>query len=98
MFFQKLSAEQAKEKDQEKWHCILKELDSNLKNDNYDAALQSVDKFESECKSPEFRLQALMKRAQGSFEAWKHTSKGRINVLNREINQVFSFFTFLIAI
>ena len=85
-FFQKLSAEQAKEKDQEKWFSIVKEFDSNLKNDNYDTALQSVDKYESECKSPEFRLQALMKRAKGSFEAWKHTSKGRINALNREIN------------
>jgi len=68
-----------------------------LKNGNYDAALQVVDKFESECKSPEFRLKALMKKARGSFEAWKHTSKGEINVLNREINKAFSFFYFLIA-
>ncbi|XP_020629551.1 probable ATP-dependent RNA helicase DDX60 [Orbicella faveolata] len=65
--------EQAKEKDQEKWHSIFKKFDSNLKNGNYDAALQVVDKFESECKSPEFRLKALMKKARGSFEAWKHT-------------------------
>ena len=84
--FSKFFAEQAKEKDQEKWHSVLKEFDGNLKSDNYDTALQLVDKYASECKSPEFRLHAFMKRAQGSFEAWKHTSKGIVNVLNREIN------------
>ncbi|XP_015768450.1 PREDICTED: probable ATP-dependent RNA helicase DDX60 [Acropora digitifera] len=65
--------ELAKEKDQEKWHSILKEFKSNLKNENYDTALQVVEKYESKCKSPEFRFKALMKRARGSFEAWKHT-------------------------
>ncbi|KAK2572321.1 putative ATP-dependent RNA helicase DDX60 [Acropora cervicornis] len=65
--------EQAREKDQEKWRSIFKEFESNLKNHNYDTALQLVEKYESKCKSFEFRLQALMKRAQGSFEAWKHT-------------------------
>ena len=89
---------QAKEKDQEKWHSIFKDFESNLKNHNFDTALQVVEKYESECKSPEFRLQALMKRARGSFDAWKHTSKGEINVLSREISKVaFSFFSFLIA-
>ncbi|KAK2572326.1 putative ATP-dependent RNA helicase DDX60 [Acropora cervicornis] len=65
--------EQAREKDQEKWRSIFKEFESNLNNHNYDTALQLVEKYESKCKSLEFRLQALMKRAQGSFEAWKHT-------------------------
>ena len=97
-FFNTPPTEQAREKDQEKWHSIFKEFESNLKNHNYDTALQVVEKYESECKSPEFRLQALMKRAQGSFDAWKHTSKGETSVLNREINKAaFSFFSFLIA-
>lgn len=44
-----------------------------MKNENYDTALQVVEKYESKCKSPEFRFKALMKRARGSFQAWKHT-------------------------
>lgn len=78
MLFSITSTEQAKEKDQEKWHSVFIKFDSNLKNYNFDTALEVVDKFESECKSPEFCLQALMKKARGSFEAWKHTSKGGI--------------------
>ena len=76
----------------------MKEFKSNLKNENYDTALQVVEKYESKCKSPEFRFKALMKRARGSFQAWKHTSKGEMNILNREVNKAaFSFFSFLIA-
>ena len=89
LFSKTLPTDQAKEKDQEKWLSIVKNFDSSLKSDNYNTALQLVDKYEAECKSPEFRLQALMKRVQGSFEAWKHTSKGRKIVLNREINYVY---------
>ncbi|XP_078360874.1 putative ATP-dependent RNA helicase DDX60 isoform X2 [Oculina patagonica] len=65
--------EQEKERDQEKWHHILKDVESNLKKDNYNTALQLVDKYESGCKSPELRLQALMKKAQSCFDAWQHT-------------------------
>ena len=60
-----------------------------MKNENYDTALQVVEKYESKCESPEFRFKALMKRARCSFQAWKHTSKGEMNA--------FSFFSFLIA-
>ena len=82
MLFSITSTEQAKEKDQEKWDSVLINFNSNLKNNKYDTALEVVDKYESECKSPEFCLRALMKKAWGSFEAWKHTSKEGINVLN----------------
>lgn len=71
----KTSTEQEKEKDQEKWNHIIKDIESNLKKDNFNTALQLVDKYESGCKSQELRLQALMKRAQSSFDAWQHTSK-----------------------
>ena len=76
----------------------MEEFKSNLKNENYDTALQVVEKYESKCKSPEFRFKALKKRARGSFQAWKHTSKRGMNILNREVNKAaFSFFSFLIA-
>ena len=97
MLFSITSTEQAKEKDQEKWHSVVINFDSNLKNYNFDAALEVVEKFESDCKSAEFCLQALVKKARGSFEAWKHASKGGINVLNREINKALSLFSFVIG-
>ena len=73
--FLKTPTEQDKEKDLEKWHHFLKDIDSNLKKDNYDTALKLIDKYESDCKSPELHLQALMKRAQSGYEAWRHISK-----------------------
>lgn len=97
MLFSITSTEKAKEKHQEKWHSVSEMFDSNLTKNNYDTALEVIDKYESECKSPQLRLQALIKKARGSFEAWKHTSKGGINVLNREINKAFSFFSFVIG-
>ena len=71
----KISTEQDKKKDQEKWHHFLKDIKSSLKEDNYDTALRLIDKFESDWKSPELHLKALMKRAESSYEAWRHASK-----------------------
>ncbi|XP_044173202.1 probable ATP-dependent RNA helicase DDX60 isoform X1 [Acropora millepora] len=96
--------EQAKEKDQEKWNSIFKEFESNLKSHNYDTALQLVEKYESECKSPEFRLQALMKRARGSFDAWKHTRTFKPNssdmkypvLLMESVQKIFQSFQSLL--
>jgi len=47
--------EQAREKDQEKWRSIFKEFESNLKNHNYDTALQLVEKYECECRKEKAR-------------------------------------------
>ena len=73
--FSKTFTEKEEERDQTKWHSNLKNIDSNLKKNNYDSALQLVDKYESDCKSPGFRLQALMKKTQISFDAWQRTSE-----------------------
>lgn len=73
--FLKTSTEQDKKKDLEKWYHFREDIESNLKKDNYDTALKLIDTYESDCKSPELHLQALMKRAQSGYEAWQHTSK-----------------------
>ena len=48
------------------------EIDKSLKGDNYSAALQFVDRFLTDCKTPELHLQALMKKAQCCLNAWKN--------------------------
>lgn len=63
------------EKDQDKWTHVLSEIDRSLKTDNYTAALQLVDKFLTDCKTPELQLKALMKKAQGCLDAWQDTRK-----------------------
>ena len=73
--FSKTFTEKEEEKDQTKWQSNLKNIESNLKKNNYDTSLQFVNKYESDCKSPGFCLQALMKKAQISFDAWQHTSE-----------------------
>ena len=70
-----LLTEQQQEKDQEKWTHILAETEKSLKRDNYSAALQFVDKFVADCETPEFNLQALMKKAQSCLDAWQETRK-----------------------
>ena len=70
-----LLTEQQQEKDQEKWTHILAETEKSLKGDNYSAALQFVDKFVADCETPEFNLQALMKKAQSCLDAWQETRK-----------------------
>lgn len=51
------------------------EIERSLKRDNYGAALQLVDKFLADCKSPLFHLQAFMKKAQICLDAWQDTRK-----------------------
>ena len=51
------------------------EIDKSLKGENYSAALQLIDKFMIDCKSPVLHLQALMKKAQCCFDAWRDTRK-----------------------
>ena len=72
-----LLTEQQQQKDQEKWTHILAETEESLKRDNYSAALQFVDKFVADCETPEFNLQALMKKAKSCLDAWQETRKFR---------------------
>ena len=78
--------EQEQERDQEKWKRILCEIEKSLKSEKYSAALQLVDKFLTDCKSPDSSFQALMKKAQTCLDAWKSIRK-----LN-SIHRVLSFF------
>ena len=78
--------EQEQERDQEKWKRILCEIEKSLKSGNYSVALQLVDKFLTDCKSPDSSFQALMKKAQTCLDAWQSIRK-----LN-SIHRVLSFF------
>ena len=67
--------EKEQERDQEKWKRILCEIEKSLRGENYIAALQLVDKFLTECKSPDSSFQALMKKAQTCLDAWQDIRK-----------------------
>ena len=78
--------EQEQERDQEKWKRILCKIEKSLKSGNYSTALQLVNKFLTDCKSPGSFFQALMKKAQTCLDAWQSIRK-----LN-SIHRVLSFF------
>ena len=80
--------EQEQEKDQEKWKHILCEIKKNLRGENYSAALKLVDKFLTECKSPDSSFQALMKKAQTCLDAWQDIRK--LNSLRRALSLFFT--------
>lgn len=67
--------EQEQERDQEKWTRILAETEKSLRRENYIDALQFVDKFLVDCKSPVPSFQALMKKAQSCMDAWQDIRK-----------------------
>ncbi|CAH3109024.1 unnamed protein product [Pocillopora meandrina] len=69
----KKSAEKAELKDQEKWDITVRNIEKNLKRDDFSAVLKLVDQYLSVCKSPELRLHALMTKVDSCFEAWKQT-------------------------
>ena len=75
--------EKAELKDQEKWDNTVRDIEKNLKRDDFSAVFKLVDQYLSVCKSPELRLHALMTKVDSCFEAWKQTSKS-------ESNNVFS--------
>ncbi|XP_022803055.1 probable ATP-dependent RNA helicase DDX60 [Stylophora pistillata] len=64
---------QLKEKDEKKWQHFQKEIVRNLKKENHDTVLQSVDKYLADCKYPHLRLHALMEKAKTCMAAWQHT-------------------------
>ena len=66
-------------KDQEKWQHIVKDIESNVQRGNFSDGLKLVDKYLLDCKSPGLRLQALMKKAESCFDAWKQTSRCTLN-------------------
>ena len=71
--------EKAELKDQEKWDNTVRDIEKNLKRDDFSAVLKLVDQYLSVCKSPELRLHALMTKVDSCFEAWKQTSKSKSN-------------------
>ena len=74
-FLLKFFADEERQRDREKWSNFLKDIDNNLKKDNFKPVLQLVDKYLAGCKTPELHLQALMKKAQSCLVAWQQTSK-----------------------
>ena len=67
--------EKAELKDQEKWDGIARDIETNLRRDNFSDVLKLIDKYLLDCKSPKLRLHALMKKVDSCFEGWKQTSK-----------------------
>ena len=66
--------EKAEWKDQEKWDGIVRDIETNLRRDNFSDVLKLIDKYLPDCKSPKLRLHALMKKVDSCFEGWKQTS------------------------
>ena len=48
-----------------------------LKRDTFSNALELVDNYLSDGKSPKLRFHALMTKVDSCFEAWKQTSKSQ---------------------
>ena len=67
--------EKAESKDQTNWDTIMMDIKKCLKRDNFSNALELVDNYLSDCKSPKLRFHALMTKVDSCFEAWKQTSK-----------------------
>ncbi|CAH3109010.1 unnamed protein product [Pocillopora meandrina] len=69
----KKSREKAELKDQEKWDGIVRDIETNLRRDNFSDVLKLIDKYLIDCKSPKLRLHALIKKVDSCFEGWKQT-------------------------
>lgn len=65
------TSKKARLKDQEKWDVIVRDIETNLRRDNFSDVLKLIDKYLIVCKSSELRLRALMKKVDSCFEAWK---------------------------
>ncbi|XP_022803066.1 probable ATP-dependent RNA helicase DDX60 [Stylophora pistillata] len=65
------TSKKARLEDQKKWDGIVRDIETNLRRDNFSDILKSIDKFLLVCKFPELRLRALMKKVDSCFDAWK---------------------------